>query len=370
MRVGAAQRIVSAVAVALVVAACGADDGDDGGALPAEVVASTPVPSTSRSTKAAPATTAIVTTTSADSVAIVAPLPPASTIAELLALGRPIVLAHAGGDAVYPHSTPYAFTRSVADGVDMLDMDVNLTADGVPVVHHDATVDRTTDASGPISALTYAQAHALDDAYWFTPSCTCKDQPPTAYTLRGVRTGVAPSPAGFTPDDFAITSVREIIERWPRYPLNIEIKGDAPDAFATADALAAVLTDTGALARSVVTSFDDEVVAHFHQVAPTVAMSPGLDASAQFVLDGVAPPGWARIMQLPPTYQGIDVINADYVAKARAAGLVTWVWPNGEAEARSTYDALLALGVEGINAGNPPDGVAAARAAPPLPPTL
>jgi hypothetical protein len=50
------------------------------------------------------------------------------SIDELLALGRPIVLSHAGGEDVHPHSTPFAYAESVDAGVDMLDLDVQLTA--------------------------------------------------------------------------------------------------------------------------------------------------------------------------------------------------------------------------------------------------
>ena len=68
--------------------------------------------------------------------------PTASSVEALLALDRPIVLAHAGGDDIHPHDTPFGFDRSAALGVDALDMDVQLSADGVLVVQHDDTVDR------------------------------------------------------------------------------------------------------------------------------------------------------------------------------------------------------------------------------------
>ena len=73
------------------------------------------------------------------------PLPPA-TVADLLALGRPIVLAHTGGEDEFPGSTMFAFGESMKAGVDMLDLNVQLTHDGVLVIQHDDTVDRTTTA--------------------------------------------------------------------------------------------------------------------------------------------------------------------------------------------------------------------------------
>ncbi|MEI8360387.1 MAG: glycerophosphodiester phosphodiesterase family protein, partial [Deltaproteobacteria bacterium] len=76
--------------------------------------------------------------------------PEASTVADLLALDRPIVIAHAGGDFEAPHSTLFAYTEAALRGVDVLELDVMLTADRVLVVQHDDTVDRTTEASGPV----------------------------------------------------------------------------------------------------------------------------------------------------------------------------------------------------------------------------
>ena len=78
------------------------------------------------------------------------PTPAASTVGELLALGRPLVIAHAGGDRSWPHSTMYAFSQAAYAGVDVLEMDLQMTADRVLVVHHDDTVDRTTNATGRV----------------------------------------------------------------------------------------------------------------------------------------------------------------------------------------------------------------------------
>jgi len=315
----------------------------------------TEAPTTAAPTTAAPPTTAAATTTTAPP----APTSPARTVKDLLALGRPIILAHAGGEDTAPHSTPYAFGEAVKAGVDVLDFDLQLSKDGVLVVQHDDHTGRTTQQDLVVADSTFEQLHALDDAYWFTATCTCTDQPDSAYVLRGIRTGSVPPPAGYTPEDFAIPSFETYVRKYPDYVLNIEIKGTAPAAFATADALAALLRSTGALDRAVVTSFDDQVVDYFHSIAPEVVMTPGLQMSTDFVLGGTTPPPWAPIMQVPPEYQGLKVFTADYVAKAHAAGLVTWVWPNGVGEDVAGYRALLDLGAEGVNASDPAAGVAA-----------
>ncbi len=312
---------------------------------------------TSRS--APPTSSSSVTVSPAASAAT--PAGSAPTIDALLAAGRPIALAHAGGDNAYPHSTPFAFASAVRVGTDVLDLDVQLTKDGVLVVQHDDTVDRTTNGTGRVADKTYAELRALDNAHWWTARCTCTGRPESEYALRGVRTGARPAPAGAVPEDFVIATFDEIARRFPDKPLNIEIKGTAPGALVTVDVLADALRRLNRESSSVVTSFDDGVVEAFRRRAPSVALSPGLQASARFVLAGEVVPGF-RIYQLPPSFSGLAVVNAELIARIKRAGLVLWLWPNGTGEDVEGYRAWLAMGVDGINAADPP---ALARAMPP-----
>lgn len=298
----------------------------------------------------------------AKSTTTTAPRPAASTVSGLLALGRPIVLAHAGGDNTSPHDTPYGFNTSAALGVDALDMDVQLSSDGVLVVQHDATVDRTTEATGAVASMTYDQLHALDAGYWFTDTCTCKDQPESAYLYRGVRTGAKPPPKGAAADDFAITSFEQIARRHPDFVLNVEIKGTAPAALPAAAELARLTESLHLEDRLVVTSFDDVVAEAYHAAAPRVQITPGLSASTAYVLSGALPPAGQTILQLPPSYESIEVVTPAMVAKAHADGLVLWVWPNeDEWETAAGYNKLLDMGVDGLNAADPATAVQVVR---------
>ena len=288
------------------------------------------------------------------------PEPVVSSVSELLALGRPIVLSHASGEEEHPHSSMYGYITSAIAGVDVLDFDVRLTSDGVLVVHHDDDTGRTADRDVVVHETSFDEVRSLDNAHWFTEACTCTDQPDDAYLWRGVRSGTKPAPGGFVSDDFAIATFEEVLQTFPGWVLNIEIKRRAPEALAAADELARLLTEYDALDRAIVTSFDDSVVDYFHGIAPTVAMTPGLDASTAFVLGGVVPPDWARIMQVPPVYEGIEVFTPAYVTAARAAGLVTWVWPNG-GESYELYSELLELGADGLNAARPSEAIRALK---------
>ena len=109
-----------------------------------------------------------------------------ATIDGLLELGLPLNIAHAGGDQAAPHSTLFAMAQAVEAGASVLELDVQLTGDGVLIVQHDDTVDRTTEATGPVADLTLAEIKALDNAYWFSPECwPCQDRPLEEYIYRG-----------------------------------------------------------------------------------------------------------------------------------------------------------------------------------------
>lgn len=82
---------------------------------------------------------------------------------------RAEVFAHRGSSGLFPEHTRAAYLRALEDGADGLEIDVHLTRDGEPVCFHDATLERTTDGSGPLAQLTLAQLRRLDIASWKTP---------------------------------------------------------------------------------------------------------------------------------------------------------------------------------------------------------
>ena len=77
----------------------------------------------------------------------------------------PLVLAHRGASAEAPENTLAAFRLALAQGADGVELDVILSADGVPVVIHDDTLDRTTTGAGPVSRLSLAELKALSAGY-------------------------------------------------------------------------------------------------------------------------------------------------------------------------------------------------------------
>lgn len=92
-------------------------------------------------------------------------------IGALRAPGEPAFVAgHRGDRADAPENTMPAFEAAFANGLSVVETDVQLTADGVPVLLHDPTVDRTTNGSGAISELTIDEVEKLDAGSWFDKS--------------------------------------------------------------------------------------------------------------------------------------------------------------------------------------------------------
>ena len=264
---------------------------------------------------------------------------------------RVLNVAHAGGDLEAPHSTLYAMKTAVAAGADVLEMDLRLSADGVLMVHHDETVDRTTEATGAMASFTVAELRALDNAYWFVPDCwRCHGRPAEDYGLRGVRTGDRPPPEGFSPSDFTIPTLAEVVATFPHRVLDVEIK---EGSVAAAEALADFIAANGPADRYLVASFDDAVLDHFKDLAPDVATSPGLATmTAWFASRGPLPDH--QVLQVPPTFNGIEVVTPQFVDDAHANGLAVWVWFNGtDDDSDATWQYLVDIGVDALLTGKP-----------------
>ncbi len=328
-----------------------------------------PTTTSTITTTTGPATTTSTSTTTTMSTSVL-PDPPVSTVEELLALDRPVVAAHAGGDQDYPHSTLYAFEQAAHDGADLLEMDVQLTADGVLIVQHDDTVDRTTETTGRVAEMTLAEIQALDNAYWFIPgNWDNKAQPDADYRWRGVRTGDVEAPPGFTPDDFAVPTFRQVAERFTGWVLNVEIKvqrnadgeDDPATGIAAAEVLAREIDELGIRDSVIVASFNDEVLDAFRTAAPEVATSPGENAMLARFFSGTPLHPNDRVVQIPNLYQGQDVALPGFFGPVQDDGYAIWVWFSGTGVEETTemYTELFSRGINGVIAGRPAAAVAA-----------
>src|SRR3990170_4488837 len=74
----------------------------------------------------------------------------------------PLIVAHRGASSTHPENTLPAFEAAIGLGARIVELDVRVSAEGVPVVMHDPTVDRTTDGSGAVHELTAAELARLN----------------------------------------------------------------------------------------------------------------------------------------------------------------------------------------------------------------
>ncbi|MET9936125.1 glycerophosphodiester phosphodiesterase family protein, partial [Streptomyces sp. NPDC006324] len=102
--------------------------------------------------------------------------------------GAPLtVFAHRGASSAAPENTLVSDEVARRGGARWIENDVQPSEDGVPYVLHDATVDRTTDGTGPVRSLTSAQLDALDAGSWFAPAYAGARVPTLAAQLADLR---------------------------------------------------------------------------------------------------------------------------------------------------------------------------------------
>ena len=287
-------------------------------------------------------------------LALVLAGPQAAAATDWLGL-RTLNIAHQGGENEVPSNTMYSYARARRLGADMLEVDVHTTADGELVVLHDATVDRTTNGTGRVYDLTLAQVQALDAGHNLVPGeGTEAGGAPESYPFRGVRTGERKPPAGFRPDDFRIPTLDEVMDAYPRVPINIEIKGAADSDVASftrnAEALAASLNSRGRSEGIMVASFNDAALARFHELAPSIDLAPATGAVAGYVAARLPPPEGTKAFQVPLDFGGITVVDQSFVDRAHADGYGVHVWTIND---EPTMRQLLDWGVEGIMTAEP-----------------
>jgi glycerophosphoryl diester phosphodiesterase len=88
---------------------------------------------------------------------------------------RPLVFAHRGGAALAPENTMAAFANGLALGADGLELDVHLARDGVVVVHHDRTLERTTALQGPVASRSAGELAAAGVPALADVLAACRD---------------------------------------------------------------------------------------------------------------------------------------------------------------------------------------------------
>jgi glycerophosphoryl diester phosphodiesterase len=245
------------------------------------------------------------------------------------AAARPLVFAHRGGAALAPENTIAAFDQGLALGADGLELDVHLSRDGVVMVHHDATLERTTDLRGPIAAWTADELTRADAGYRF--------QQGEAFPFRG--------------RGLHVPTLAEVLSRYREVRIVVELKANTgPLALAAVEAVRAA----GAVDRVCFGSFGLKVLRAARAIEPAIATS----AARKEVRWALYRSRWrVPVRRAPfsgyqvPEWAGrTRVVSPRFIESAHRAGLAVQVWTvNTEADA----SRLLAWGADALISDRP-----------------
>ncbi|MDY0322942.1 MAG: glycerophosphodiester phosphodiesterase [Candidatus Carbobacillus sp.] len=202
---------------------------------------------------------------------------------------RPLIFAHRGASYKAPENTMVAFQLALEEGADGIELDVHVSADGVPVVIHDARLERTTNGRGWITEWTVKELKTLDAGSWFDPEYDQERIP----LLEEVLAWIKP------------TSLH----------LNIELK-DAPKM--SQDILERVVAlvrayDLGE--RVVISSFHHERLVHLKAIAPEI------ERAILYVARLYQPWVYAAYVGASALHPYFEAVDARYVREVRAQGL-------------------------------------------------
>lgn len=245
----------------------------------------------------------------------------------LLSPDSQLVIAHRGNSAFAPENTMESLREGVALGADALEFDVHLSRDGVPVVIHDPTLDRTTGATGTVRDFTVSELKRVDAGYRFTRDGG------RSFPWRG---------RGVT-----ISTLDEVLAEFPATPFILEIKVAEASL-----AVKAALERAGAASRCIVGSFSDAALRPFRGsgIPRGAARGDVLGLFARAALPGGPPSLPFQALCIPPSFNGIPIPVLRFARMGRSARVVTHVWTvDDPRRAQRYWDG----GVSGIITNDP-----------------
>ncbi len=249
-----------------------------------------------------------------------------------------LVIAHQGGDGLFPSNTLYAFEHAAKLGVDVLELDVHASKDGELVVIHDDTVERTTNGAGKVSDLTTAELKELDAGYNWSPERKGESFP---YRDKGI----------------TIPTLEEVFAAFPDYRINIEIKQESSSI---TQPLCDLIRKYNKQEQVLVVTFYDAAMKDFRQKCPEIVTAGAPNEVRTFYIFhrlflGSLYRASADAFQVPE-YQGeedknsLHIVTKRFVEDAKRKNIELHVWTVDEIE---DMQRMLELGVDGIITDRP-----------------
>jgi len=239
------------------------------------------------------------------------------------------VIAHRGASSEAPENTMAAFRRAVEVGAGFIETDLQRSRDARLVAIHDDTLDRTTNAHGPVSAKTLDELKQLDAGAWFAGD------------------GAGGHKANFAGE--CIPSLDDVLAFGRERDIGVYLELKTLAVSGAEHTLVGALRASGEIVRTIVISFDLSVLARVRNSEPLIVTGylcdkPGPDAVRQAVENG------AR--QLLPRR---DHITRELIEEAHKSDLKVVTWTvNDPAHAK----ALVAMGIDGIITDYPRETIA------------
>jgi len=240
---------------------------------------------------------------------------------------HPIRLAHRGSRVLWPENTHHAFEAATDLGYLYIETDIRVTSDGVVVVFHDETLERTTNGVGKVSDWTWDALSVLDAAYNFSPDGE-------SFPLRGKGIG--------------ISRLEDTLTAFPNVNFNIDLKAKNSEWL-----VAEVVVRTNRQDTVLIGGFVDNRIARFRRITKgAVATSAGPSAAMAMYTASRLGKSIRRPVdayQLPFSMRGVNV-DQKLVDAVHASGAHIHLWTvNDEADMRR----FLELGVDGIVTDRP-----------------
>jgi glycerophosphoryl diester phosphodiesterase len=231
---------------------------------------------------------------------------------------RPLVFAHRGGSALAPENTLAAFATGLASGADGLELDVRLSRDGVAVVHHDRTLDRTTNAAGEVGRLTADELARVD------AGCRFERAGGRPFANRGI----------------GVPTLDDVLTRYPDTRIIAELKSNTAEL---ARAVVGLVRRRSAVDRVCLGSYGSRVLRAARALEPAIATSAAREevrwalyrSWCRWPVSRVPYAGY----QVPERVGSTRVVSPRFVDEARRAGLAVQVWTvDSDADARRLLD--------------------------------
>lgn len=250
-------------------------------------------------------------------------------------IDRPLVIAHQGGDGVWPGDTMFAFEKAVEIGADVLEMDAHITKDSRIVLMHDEEVDRTTDGTGLIENMTLDELKKLDAAYDWS-----NDDGKT-FPFRG--------------QGIQVPTLDELFQKFPqmRYVIEIKLTQNPIDK-----PLCDLIRENNMQDKVVIASFHDEAMKNFRATCPEVAASASRAEVTRFVilgkvfLSGLLIPQYESIQPPynPKDSMNIPIMTKRFIRESHAKNIAVEPWTVDDPELMKQY---IGWGVDGIITDRP-----------------